>query len=166
MAWKRELEDLERNAEKSIEDVEGNNINSSQTEVEENDLYTYARYSSTLQVLEELKALGEDVSEAFEFLEETWSKSECNPTNIKQKLQNGSEHISEDYYKEVQASLIDMEKDGHDVTEILRLLEENRARTGFDEGLTMEQELEKLENQLKLLAGKSFDEGDRTQDEK
>lgn len=166
MAWMSELRGRERNVEKDIENIEDNHSENTMPSSEESDLFTYERYKNNLNALEELKSIGEDVSEAFEVLEETWSKSECHPTNILNKLENGSVSISEDYYNEVQESLIAMQSDGHDVNDVLRLLEECWAKTGYYEGLGMEQELEELEKQVILLTGKTLDKGDKTLDEK
>ena len=93
MAWMRELRDLERNVGKDIENIEDKHSENTMPSSEESGLFTYERYKNNLNALEELKSIGEDVSEAFDVLEETWSKSECHPTNILKKLENGSASI-------------------------------------------------------------------------
>ena len=166
MEWMHQLRDLERLVERDFKDIEDNHLENSISSLEERDLYTYERYKNNKKVLEELKSIGEDVSEAFKVLEETWRKSEWHPTNILDILKNDRVSISEDYYNKVQGSLIDMQKDGYDVSEVIRLLEQSKALTGFFEGLVLEQELEKLEKQVNLLMEENLDKGDKTKDER
>jgi len=137
--WERlleELEDLEEGIEKDFD----NDKRASKMDNGE-EMRTYGEYKNTLQVLKDLELLGEDVSESIALSEELWKKSKCNPTNIRKALNDEKFSMTENYYEVVRSSLIEMQEDGIDVMEELRLLEECWAKTGLSCAIAEENEL-------------------------
>lgn len=124
MAWRDELRDMERDMERYNEPNVEQNHTSEMHRKEESKYLTYGNYMINLNTLEELNAIAEDVEEAKEMLENSWKKSECNPQNIEGKLSNPSFEITDEYYEAVKESLVQMKRDGKDIQDILKKLEE------------------------------------------
>lgn len=100
--------------------------------------FDYSMYQRALQdkfIIE--NALSEEI-------EENWGKCELHPNNISTILNSGD--VSYAYIYDAQRSLEAMLRDGHDVGELLRLLEEKLALKRLREAQSMEKELAEVEN--------------------